>query len=242
MKDESEPRHFSEEDWEQLNQIIGYKEGDLEQLLTMQDRGNILHTFLEVHMKRNASKLVAEAQECLAELSCQVLDCLYLKDSIDQIITFFENILVSQTIAEETAAAVQMTIDGVKRTAQQHVNNVLKDQMRFLLDLDIAAPKITIPTSFCPDNSHATKHLLDLGNLGLCTQDDSQLDSSEAMDMYLQFHLCLSDVSAFLVDGDYCWSQSCGHITTSGKSNGFSFLPVIDKCGIVLKLQQVITS
>ncbi|KAJ4951540.1 hypothetical protein NE237_028372 [Protea cynaroides] len=302
-KDESEPRHFSEEDWEQLNQIIGYKEDDSEQLLTTQDRGNILHTFLEVHMKRNASKLVSEAQECLAELSCQGLDCLvklyseakifnlklgsyqlsspngllaesatmndslvgifsykpfdaqvdwtfvakaspcymiYLKDSIDQIITFFENSSVSQTIAVETAAAVQMTIDGVKRTAQQHVNRALKDQMRFLLDLDIAAPKITIPTSFCPDNSHATKLLLDLGNLVLCTQDDSQLDSSEEMDMYLQFNLCLSDVSAFLVDGDYCWSQNpLDTSSISGKSNGFSFLPVIDKCGIVLKLQQI---
>jgi len=42
--------------------------------------------------------------------------------------------------------------------------------VRFSLDLDIAAPKITIPTDFCPDNTHATKLLLDLGNLMICTQ------------------------------------------------------------------------
>ena len=41
---------------------------------------------------------------------------------------------------------------------------------RFSLDLDIAAPKITIPTDFCPDNTHATKLLLDLGNLLVRTQ------------------------------------------------------------------------
>ncbi|XP_042486677.1 uncharacterized protein LOC122066914 [Macadamia integrifolia] len=202
IKDESEPWHFSEDDWERLNKIIGYKEDDSEQLLTTQDRGDILHTCLEVHMKRNASKLIAEAQECLAELSCQGLDCFaklyseakvfdlklgsyqlaspngllaesatmndslvgifsykpfdanvdwslvakaspcymtYLKDSIDQIISFFESSSVSQTVALETAAAVQMTIDGVKRTAQQHVNRALKDQMRSILILKFKA-------------------------------------------------------------------------------------------------------
>ncbi|XP_043715720.1 uncharacterized protein LOC122664096 isoform X2 [Telopea speciosissima] len=304
MKDENEPWHFSDEDWERLNKVIGYKEGDSEQLLTTQDGGNILHTSLEVHMNRNASKLITEAQECLAELSCQGLDCsvklyseakvfdiklgsyllsspngllaesatlnkslgcifsykpfdanvdwslvakaspcymTYLKDSIDQIITFFESsTIVSQTIAVETAAAVQMTIDGVKRTAQQQVNRALKDHMRFMLDLDIAAPKITIPTFFRPDNCHVTKLMLDLGNLMLRTQDDSQLDPSEEMDMYLQFNLCLSDVSAFLVDGDYHWSQNpLDTSSTFGKSNDYSVLPVIDKCEIVLRLQQI---
>lgn len=41
---------------------------------------------------------------------------------------------------------------------------------RFLLDLDIAAPKITIPTEFQPDNKHSTKLLLDLGNLIIRSQ------------------------------------------------------------------------
>lgn len=45
--------------------------------------------------------------------------------------------------------------------------------IRFSLDLDIAAPKITIPTDFCPDNTHATKLLLDLGNLMIRTQVDA---------------------------------------------------------------------
>ena len=37
--------------------------------------------------------------------------------------------------------------------------------IRFVLDLDIAAPKITIPTDFCPDSGFPTKLMLDLGNL-----------------------------------------------------------------------------
>lgn len=41
---------------------------------------------------------------------------------------------------------------------------------RFLLDIDIAAPKITVPTDFCPDNLHSTKLMLDLGNLVIRTE------------------------------------------------------------------------
>lgn len=55
--------------------------------------------------------------------------------------------------------------------------------------------------------------------------------------MYLQFNFVLSDVSDFLVDGDYHWSTTPGEIVDQQVYN--SFLPVVDKCGIVLKLQQV---
>ena len=54
--------------------------------------------------------------------------------------------------------------------------------------------------------------------------------SSEEQDIYLNFNLVLSDVSAFMVDGDYHWNET---------SDGINLLPVIDKCGIALKLQQV---
>lgn len=36
---------------------------------------DVLHTALEIHMKHNASKLVDASLECLAELSCEGLDC-----------------------------------------------------------------------------------------------------------------------------------------------------------------------
>lgn len=60
--------------------------------------------------------------------------------------------------------------------------------------------------------------------------------------MYFQFDLVLSDVSAFLVDGDYHWNQVIGDRTDgSSKSTVINFLPVIDKCGVIVKLQQVLT-
>ncbi|XP_060207492.1 uncharacterized protein LOC132635217 [Lycium barbarum] len=302
VEDESENAELTEEDWERLNNIIGYKEGEEEPLLATHDRRDVPHTTLEVHMKHNASKL-GDTSNCLADLSCNKLECYiklyseakvfdiklgsyqlwspngllaesatvseslvaafcykpfdsnldwrlaakaspcyvtYLKDSIDQIINFFEsNAAVSQTIALETAAAVQMTIDEVKRTAQQQVNRALKDESRFFLDLKIAAPKITIPTDFCPDRTHSTKLLLDLGNLVISTKDESEFVSPEEMNMYVQFDMILSDVSAFLVDGDYYWSQDPTNAVGPSRSNFVACLPVIDKCAVVLKLQQI---
>ncbi|KAF7828516.1 Vacuolar protein sorting-associated protein 13C [Senna tora] len=297
-REESEAFHFSAEDLNRLNKIIGYKEGDDEQSI-ISSKVDALHTFLIIHMKHNASKLIGEVQESVAELSCEDLNCsiklypetkvfdmklgsyqllspkgllaesaashnslvgvfsykpfdekvdwsmiakaspcymTYLKESIDQIMNFFEsNSAVSQTIVRETAAAVQTTIDEVKRTAQQQMNRALKDQARFSLDLDIAAPKITIPTDFCPDNTHATKLLLDLGNLVIRTQDDHQRESDE--DMYLQFDLVLSDVSAFFFDGDYHWRQIS--LNKSANCTNSGFFQIIDKCGVILHLQQI---
>ncbi|CAK8539544.1 unnamed protein product [Lathyrus sativus] len=298
-KEETEEFNFTEEDWNQLNKMIGYKEGD-DGKSDVNSKADVVHTFLVVHMNHNASKLIGDAKEPVAELSCEHLSCsiklypetkvfdiklgsyqllspkgllaesatsydslvgvfnykpfddtvdwslvakaspcymTYMKDSIDQIVKFFESdTAVSHTIALETAAAVQMKIDEVKRTAQKQMNKALKDHARFSLDLDIAAPKITIPTDFCPDNTHATKLLLDLGNLMIRTQDDYQKESAED-NMYLRFDLVLSDVSAFLFDGDYHWSQIS--LNTKTHSTTGDFYPVIDRCGVILQLQLI---
>ncbi|KAL6642664.1 hypothetical protein ACP70R_020845 [Stipagrostis hirtigluma subsp. patula] len=312
-KDEEDTSSFSDEDWERLNQIIGYKESN-EYIPGQQDM-KLMQFYFEIRMKHNASKLTVDDSECLADLSCQDFCCnlkmypeakifdlklgsyrllsphgllaesasavdsfvgifsykpfdeqldwslaakgspcyiTYLKDSIDEIVAFFKSSpTISQTLALDTAAAVQMTLDEVKRTAQQQVTRVLKDQsrsllgcclmyditpVRFSLNMDIAAPKITVPTKFRPDDVHETKLLLDLGNLVLQTEVVSTLEeiwesyNSEEQDIYLNFNLVLSDVSAFLVDGDYHWNET---------SNEMNLLPVIDKCGIALKLQQI---
>ncbi|KAK4262505.1 hypothetical protein QN277_028058 [Acacia crassicarpa] len=298
-REQNEAFHFSEEDWNRLNKIIGYKEGD-DGLSVISNKVDALNTFLIIHMKHNASKLTGEAKELVAELSSEDLRCsiklypetkvfdmklgsyklsspkgllaesaasddslvgvfcykpfdekvdwsmvakvspcymTYLKESIDQVLNFFEsNNAVSQMIARETAAAVQMTIDEVKRTAQQQMNRALKDHARFSLDLDIAAPKIMIPTDFRPDNTHVTKLLLDLGNLVIRTQDDCQQGSDEK-NMYLQFDLVLSDVSAFLFDGDHHWGQL--PLNKSVDDTNCRFFQIIDRCGVILHLQQI---
>lgn len=73
--DESEPFSFSEEDWKQLNNIIGYKESDDRVSVVINDKADALQTSLSICMKHNATKLIDESQECLAELSCEGLDC-----------------------------------------------------------------------------------------------------------------------------------------------------------------------
>ncbi|XP_073134921.1 uncharacterized protein [Henckelia pumila] len=301
-KDENEPGVLTEEDWERLNNIIGFKDGD-DKKSPIPDSGDLPYILLKLHMRHNASKLI-DFQECLADLSCDNLDCCvklyseakvfniklgsyrllspngllaesesasdslvgvfsykpldadvdwsmvakaspcyvtYLKDSIDQIINFFQNsAAVSQTLARETVSAVQMTFDEVKRTAARQVNRALKERTRFFLDFDIAAPKITIPTEFYPDSVHPTKLLLDLGKLVIRSQDDAEVASPDEMNIYSQFDLVLSDVSAFLVDGDYHWSQVFSDRKGVVSNHNFiSFLPVVDKCGVFLKLQQI---
>lgn len=73
VKDENEPGTLTEEDWERLNDIIGYKEGDDKQV-SIHDKGDKPHMLLKLHMRHNASKLV-DSQGCLADLSCDNLDC-----------------------------------------------------------------------------------------------------------------------------------------------------------------------
>lgn len=75
LKDENEPFSFTDEDWKQLNEIIGYKESDDRLLVTINDKMDALQTSLSISMKRNATKLIDESQECLAELSCEGIDC-----------------------------------------------------------------------------------------------------------------------------------------------------------------------
>ncbi|KAJ3689943.1 hypothetical protein LUZ61_019107 [Rhynchospora tenuis] len=224
-KEEPELKGLTDEDWEKLNKIIGYrKENSDEFLLSIQDK-NLIQFSLKVRMKHNASRLT-HGDECLADLSCDELLCniqmytetkifdvnldsyklsspygllaksatvsdsfggvfyykpfeepidwsftakakpcyvTYLKESIDLIVAFFKSSpTISQNLAMEAAAAVQMTIDEVKRTAQQQVTRALKEKARFSLDLDIAAPKITIPSKFCPDGVHETNFCLTL--------------------------------------------------------------------------------
>ncbi|KAL2233061.1 UNVERIFIED_CONTAM: hypothetical protein Sindi_1486100, partial [Sesamum indicum] len=72
VKDENEPGTLTEEDWERLNNIIGYKEGDDEELL-IHDKGDLPYMLLKLHMKHNASKLI-DSEECLADLSCDNLE------------------------------------------------------------------------------------------------------------------------------------------------------------------------
>lgn len=67
-------------------------------------------------------------------------------------------------------------------------------------------------------------------------QDDCQQQSDEK-NMYLKFDLVLSDVSAFLFDGDHHWGQL--PLNKSVYDTNSRFFQIIDRCGVILHLQQV---
>jgi hypothetical protein len=68
-------------------------------------------------------------------------------------------------------------------------------------------------------------------------------ESNEGIDLYICFKLSLTDVQAFLVDGIFDWRE---HYYVSNGSTGDkkfqesnSYLPVLERCGITMALQQV---
>ncbi|XP_024403056.1 uncharacterized protein [Physcomitrium patens] len=130
--------------------------------------------------------------------------------SLQRISQFFSSKeAVSRDVALQTAAALQSTVNEVSKNAQQQLHDALKNKPKFLLDLDIAAPKVTIPTDFYPDGQHKCKMFLDLGYLNINTLPENGPidDLSEEHQLYMRFRIRLKDISAFLVDGDYDWRK-----------------------------------
>ncbi|KAH7316123.1 hypothetical protein KP509_21G079300 [Ceratopteris richardii] len=305
--DSNEPRKFSEEDWKQLNEFIGYEERTELSILPGQDPPDMLHTVLEIHMQHNATKLVDKDSCNIIELAAENLLCnakfygemkqfnfklgsyrltspegllaeseslhkaiggefilkplnedvdwslsakaspcyiTYQKASFDEVLEFFQNSdAVSQTIALETAAALEATFGEVARSAQQQLNEALKQKPHFTLYLDIAAPKVIIPSEFYPDGNQQTKLLLDLGHFTLQTEEPRETESQEEQDLYMHFKLALTDVQIFLLDGEFIWRKHYDICDGSpGKLNIKtikSFLSLLDKCGMTVVLQQI---
>ncbi|KAG0557949.1 hypothetical protein KC19_11G167800 [Ceratodon purpureus] len=140
--------------------------------------------------------------------------------SIRRITRFFSSKeAVSRDVALQTAAALQSTVNEVSKNAQQQLNDALKNKPKFLLDLDIAAPKVTIPTDFFPDGQHQCKMFLDLGYFSIKTlPEDGSIDhSTEENQLYMRFHIGLKDISAFLVDGDFDWREQYNVNSVTGR-------------------------
>lgn len=72
-KDEGDSKSFSDEDWERLNRIIGYKEND--DYIPVQQDMKLMQFYFEIRMKHNASKLIIDNSEYLADLSCEDFCC-----------------------------------------------------------------------------------------------------------------------------------------------------------------------
>jgi vacuolar protein sorting-associated protein 13A/C len=227
-------RELTEDDWKQVNEIIGYEQGKPSPMLPDVDLPNMVHSVVEIEMKHNGTRflsgdrkvrileLTAEGIGCNVKLypQTQVFDVklssykiscpegllgesamdkksLYgtftlhpwdrevdwmleakaapcyvtvLMPSINRVTQFFSSKeAVSQRVALQTAAALQSTVNEVSKNAQHQLNDALKNKPRFLLDLDIDAPKVVIPTEFYPDGKHQCKLFLDLGHFKIRT-------------------------------------------------------------------------
>ncbi|CAM6084054.1 unnamed protein product [Calypogeia fissa] len=317
---EVEPEaRFTDEDLEKFNQLIGYQEGQRSNILRGQEPPNMLHTILEVRMRRNATKLVAQDTEELLELSADDLQCILhmypktmrvnvklgsyqvecpegllaesatkteaitatftylpnemdldssgdqsqkldwslaakaspcyatvLMKSVNKVIKFFQSSkAVSRSVALDTATALQTTLDEVARNAQQQINQALKDRPRFSIDLDLAAPKVTIPTEFYPDGEHKCNLLVDLGYFSFQTEpDEKSTDSTRENELYMRFRMKLTDVSAILVDGEHDWTKDyddvSGDLIEKEKNQKRdTYLSVLDRCGMAVSFQQI---
>lgn len=72
---DSNSKEFTDDDWKQLNSIIGYEEGKPSPLVPGEDQPNMLHTYVEVRMKHNGTKLLSAARDSVLELSAKDLGC-----------------------------------------------------------------------------------------------------------------------------------------------------------------------
>ncbi|GBG70050.1 hypothetical protein CBR_g4878 [Chara braunii] len=169
----------------------------------------------------------------------------------------------SPGVAFETAAALQSKLEEVQRSAQEQLQLALQEQSRFFLDLDIDAPKLSIPADMSKEGPRGSQLLVDLGHFRLQTSltEPEAGDPADDSNLYMQFKITGSDISAFIVDGEYSWSEervlhdikgpaclaaspdvpsspdASSMIGEKGKT--VLFLPVLDKCGMTVTFQQI---
>lgn len=77
-------------------------------------------------------------------------------------------------------------------------------------------------------------------------KDDDPHESAEENRLYMRFRIRLTDVSAILVDGDYDWKRNFDDFHQAFKEDKrdtrrATFLPLLEKCGMLVALQQVST-
>jgi vacuolar protein sorting-associated protein 13A/C len=173
------------------------------------------------------------------------------KASLDRCVAFIQaGHAISPAISLETAAALESTLEAVRRGARERMTAVLENRLRFAIDLDIDAPKVAIPFS-SGDGSKVpqTQLILDFGHFTMRTDPEESPEdlSIEEQEMYSRFRVRASDISAWLVDGAYDWAQDKIEATSPESGMGSKgkearqgmILPVLDKCGLAASIHQV---
>eukprot|EP00897_Mesotaenium_endlicherianum_P008373 jgi/Mesen1/7564/ME000392S06833 len=160
----------------------------------------------------------------------------------------------SPSLALETAAALQSKLEDVRRQAQEQLQSVLRHRSRFSINLDVDAPKIAVPVELSAGGAIGPQLLLDLGHFTLVTDEDEKEGAGQPeVGLYTKFKLTGTDISVFLVDGEYDWAEGphlhevkAAACTPAAKEGGYSteqtarlILPVLDRCKMAAVFQQM---
>ncbi|PTQ34792.1 hypothetical protein MARPO_0076s0036 [Marchantia polymorpha] len=175
------------------------------------------------------------------------------RTSFDRFLQFLKSSQeLSPGVALETAAVLQSKLEEVTRRAQEQLQLVLEERRRFHVHLDLDAPKIAIPAEALESGGEGTQLLLDLGHFTLETALEEEHDI-EKTGLYSRFYISGSDISAFLVDGAFDWSElppanspaptiqelKSSKSVDSPVMPGRLILPVLDRCGMSVVLDQI---
>jgi vacuolar protein sorting-associated protein 13A/C len=69
-------RELTEDDWKQVNEIIGYEEGKPSPMLPDVDLPNMVHSVVEIEMKHNGTRLLSGDRKVpILELTAEGIGC-----------------------------------------------------------------------------------------------------------------------------------------------------------------------
>uniref|UniRef100_A0A6N2LUY9 PH domain-containing protein n=1 Tax=Salix viminalis TaxID=40686 RepID=A0A6N2LUY9_SALVM len=169
-----------------------------------------------------------------------------LMESFDRFFEFVRRSnAVSPTVALETANALQMKIEKVTRRAQEQFQMVLEEQSRFALDIDLDAPKVTVPMRTISSSKCDMHFLLDFGHFTLHTMETQSDEKRQSI--YSRFYISGRDIAAFFMDCDsQCYNSTVvvpNHnsqsLTSQISEKVDNYFSLIDRCGMAVIVDQI---
>ncbi|KAH8501006.1 hypothetical protein H0E87_016007 [Populus deltoides] len=169
-----------------------------------------------------------------------------LMESFDRFFEFVRRSnAVSPTVALETANALQMKIEKVTRRAQEQFQMVLEEQSRFALDIDLDAPKVTVPMRTVSSSNCDMHFLLDFGHFTLHTMETESDEKRQSI--YSRFYISGRDIAAFFTDCDsHCYNSTVvvpNHnsqsLTSQIPEKVDNYFSLIDRCGMAVIVDQI---
>eukprot|EP00898_Chlorokybus_atmophyticus_P001275 jgi/Chlat1/2148/Chrsp17S02730 len=180
---------------------------------------------------------------------------LYVKierQQLDSMLEFFKRAGEDKHLVKLQASAA-LQLEEARKNAVESLQTALKEQKRFVVHLDISAPKIAVPLNDSAPGTPATRLFLDLGHFRLDSEPAVELGLSPSeADMYECFKLQGSEICGFFCRSsaadDELWAElptltqlvsdetSRSDIDKQAPRDTWELLPVLGRCGMVLRL------